>query len=523
MKLRKNTLKHITKFFLNNFEYFFIILLTMGYFFLFSDYYYYKGDQTTQLPTILHFFDNGLYQKDSEMQILNPVSVKMIPHLILFSISKITTIPTYIIYVAAYLITSFFIFFLIYKISFKLFSSKAIGLLACILLLFINDGSSAVSNFTIITSSLVPYFLSVPFHLLCFYLILQNKYKSSIFISAMLFYIHGQNSIYSFIAILSVILLFKKDIKLLIKSTFIYLLLISPILFSLFSNFNPFTDYVAKYPLLHLTAFRVPHHILPLWQEIGKFVSLAFGTILLMYINKKNKRLKYWIYSLIFISILGIIFSKFVPIDIILLMYLLRVDVFLRIFFAILLSASIFQLIMHRFEKKDKLKTIKNEYRITIILIILFSITLLSVTPIYHPNILPHKDYLADIYDYIKNNTPKDTLIISSPFIEGVRLYSKRSNVVDFKTNPIGRGKKLQDEWVDRLAALCNVTNLTQPNFYIFQGISYCKYDSLSKEDYLSLCKKYNADYFITYVNNKYWTDILIYNNNLFALYKCIT
>ncbi len=504
-------------------KYGFIILiaLTVIFIFSFSEYYFYSSDQTTQITAVLHFFDNELYKKDFEMQMINPPLVKMIPHLLLFAISKVALIPVEIIYFLAFVITTFFVLYLTYLISCKLIAKMHIGLLACLLLL-LGRGECLLSNFMVITRSVLPFFLAVPFNLLALYLVLKKRYLCSVFICGILFYLHGQISFFTFLAALSVIVFYKKDFKLLKKAILLYTLILLPALLSLLLAFAPFTQPIPEYSIKELSLFRVPLQVFPSNNIIFLYGGLMFFIAALLKFNKLRKEFCYWNYTLLAITAFGIIFTRFIPIEFVMLLYPFRVDVFLVISFAILASITLFNLIevirlainKKSIERRDLTKLL------IFFLAMFFALNLIYVSDFRPPRIEPPEDVFTDIANYARLHTPKYSLFLTPPHLQGFRLYSQRSNVVEAKANAIGRGSKIQDEWFNRLLTLCNVTEFDQPWWNLRRE---CRYESLTREEYLSLCKTYDADYFVTRNNSrtKQWSDLLVYNNSEFALFKC--
>jgi hypothetical protein len=240
-----------------------------------------------------------------------------------------------------------------------------------------------------------------------------------------------------------------------------------------------------------------------------------------MYINKNKikKEFVYWNCSLIAIYLSGIIFTRFIPLNFVMLIYLLRVDVFIRIFFLILISITFTGMLLPKIDKK---KLQKKHLRYLIFAFFLISLLLLFLIKSPQLEMRPHYNYHEDIAVYAKNNTQKYSLFITPPNLERFRLYSQRSIVADFKTNPIGRGSEIQDEWIRRLLDLCNTKELSG---WGDEFLSECKegYKSLTIKKFSSLCKEYNADYFVAYYdkNMSLRKDILIYGNPQFLLFSC--
>jgi hypothetical protein len=498
---------------------YFLVIAAFAAFYVFflSGYLFYCEDQVSQIPTILRFFDKQLYQKDYAMQFINPFAVKMIPHLLLFLASKITMIPVHLIYFTAYCAIVYATLYLTFKISYILSASYHTSLLACLLVMFYSNSYLLISSiFKTLPSLVVPYFIAVPAHLVCFYLVLRGRYLISVFLCGLLFYIHGQISLFTILPILIVNTFFKRRPALSLKYAFFYIALISPALLGL-SKFISGNKIPGKYSISELIAFRMPY-LFPDGRKLMIFIGVILCIVLmqLFYRGKKEIKgeLRYWNYSLIFVYLAGALFACYIPVNFIMLLYCPRVDVFLRIFFFILASMAI----------RDILGKPLNFLRFSVVFLAAFLGILFFLTTyrFSFPKITMPGNEFVDISRYVKSHTPKQSLFITPPFIEGFRLYSERSAVVDFKTHPIGRGAGLQDEWMDRLLNVCNVKMFRPPRGWA--EILKCKrgYDSLTREDFLYLCDKYKADYFIAYSNaiNARWHDILVYKNSKFALFS---
>ena len=509
-------------------NYFIILLLiTILYTLFLSKYSFYAVDHETQLPSILHFFDNQLFQKDFEMQFINPVSVKMLPHLFLFVIAKISHLSVSPIYFIAYIVIIYSTLLLTYKISYILTKQRSSSLIVCIMLLLYERNSFLdSSSFNIMHFQVVPYFVAVPLHLLCFYLVLQKLYLPSVFICSLLFYIHGQISMFTIIPILTTIGFSSKKLTSVVKYLLLFSILVSPMLISLTCKFNPIAETLPKHSILELTMFRVPHHIFSRPWKLEVFMLIIFSIFIMLKFNKNRfkKEVSYWIYALIAIYISGIIFVRFIPVDFIMLLYCLRVDVFLRIFFFILLSFSLSDVVNSILQKN-----IFRKYSRLYLLFMVIQILLLIMIFIFSPpkfRLLKRIGYpytpLTNLTDYIKNNTPKNSLFITYPFESSFRLYAQRSTVVNFKTNPIGWGSSLQDKWMERLHDLCNVKQFQARGLSV-EKECFAGYKALSLEDFITLCDKYGADYFLTFLGqeNINCKNLLVYRNSSGCLCRC--
>ncbi len=363
--------------------------------------------------------------------------------------------------------------------------------------------------------------MAVPLHLLCFYLVLKERYLTSVFICGLLFYIHGQISLFTILPILTVIYFSRKRLAPLMKYLLFYILLTLPVGVALFLNFNPLGQSLPKYSIKELSMSRVPFHIFPDPKLITIFTSMMFSLILMLHMNKSKfkRELTQWNFSLMAIYFVGIIFTRFLPVDFIMLMYCLRVDVFLRIFFLIAYSIAFFAILKSIISEKS----LREYYCFFLLIQVFFLVIIFFLSPLklQRAKIRPPADDFTDICNYIKSSLPKNSLFITPPHIFGFRLYAQRSAVVDLKAHPIGRGNELQDEWMERLLSVCNVKAFEKRGFATCKECAY-GFNSLTRNDFSSLCKKYKADYFVACRNGEsaLWEGS-IYRNSGFALFAC--
>lgn len=507
-----------------------IYFIATIYICLFSGYNFYGQDEhINHIPGVLQFFDGKIYTKDFRMQMITtPILTKNLVHLMLFISSKLSLIPIHFVYFSAYIFIICLVFTLVHKISLELGGEWPASLFSCILLILFSDNRYFRSSaFWIINGAVTARLVSVALHLMCFYLILKRRYIFSLIIACSIFYFHIHNSVYTVLPILATIFFLKKGLKYLIKYLAICFLIMSPPLIYLRAEFNPFTQPSAHYSLKEMALFREPHHIFPRIELIIIILFLISSLVIMCYMKPKGKAIRkevlYWISPLIAIYFAGIVFTRYLSVELVILMVCFRVDVFLRIFYFILFSIRFTDLLRQSFNKN-----LLSEYRWTRLAFMafqgLFLTTIFIADPlkISIPQIGSPQNAFTDIADYARTHTPKDTLFIIPPHIPGFRLYAQRSIVADFKTFPIYRGSKIQDEWMQRMQDVCNVSTFKNTGFDVN---SECEvgFRSLTPRQMQSLCKKYDADYFVAYSGaySPAWDDLVIYKNAQFVLMRC--
>jgi hypothetical protein len=506
----------------------FICLIVALFVFLFSGYSFYTADEyMNQLPGILHLFDGELFNKDYEMQIIYPLAFKNLPHLTAFLFSKITRMPLDLTYFVFYVLIVCGYFFVICMLSWQLGRQFYAGLAACLLIiLFSQNKVLQSSGFSLVDAGLTSRFIGTLLHLSCCYLMLLNRTKLAVIISALTFYVHGHSSLWTILPILVVSGCAQGKRRDLPKHIILFLAIILLPLIQLLITFKPFNNYPSHYSLKEFILFRIPHHIFPANGLLNTMIFLIISIVLFFCLRPRifQVEISYWILTLTGIYFCGIIFTRFLPMDFVMAMYAFRVDVYLRIFYFVLLSVRIFDMFSWALKRK-LLRTYRWPWLffITIQMLFLIRVYILSPARISFPCIHPPQNEFTDVANYVKLHIPKRSLLITPPNIEGFRLYSERSIVVDFKTFVLGWGTEIQDEWMRRIFEVCNVKQFKNRGWEIRteceEGFRKLNYDQMEY-----LCHEYDADYFVTYADVPIMSDgrfQLLYKNSKFGLMRC--
>jgi glycerophosphoryl diester phosphodiesterase len=502
-----------------------LLILTIAFACLFQGYRFYTGDHTSQLPTVLHFYDNELYSKDYQMQLLNPWPVKVLPYLLVFVISKILYVPLPIVYFVSYLGLVYCFLLIVYKIAIELSPQPISGFMACSLILVFSQNSiMRSSSFNLIDPLVTARLVSTVLHVLCLFLVLRQKYYKSVIVAGFMYYFHGQNSIYSILPIISLAVLMNNRRKDFFKYLSLYLLVICLPLASLIIYFDGGSHSIKKYSLQEVTLMRAPHHIFPDTQLLLTmlFIIISLTLIFIIRQDKQWRIVSFWVFPLVCLYFLGVMNARIFYSDILTRMFCLRVDVFIRIIYFVLIAIIIDKTSRELFRKEFSTKILLNCLLLIAQIIFLTKIYLVSPLMLTLLKIAPPSNAFIEVADFVRRNTPKDTLVIAPPHLSGFRLYSQRSVVFDYKTNALGRGSKLQDEWMQRLLDICNVGKIEK---FGWDFTKECEdgFRNLSPANVIALCRKYGADYFVTYSNPQMsaYESLVIYKNSQFILLKC--
>ena len=123
----------------------------------------------------------------------------------------------------------------------------------------------------------------------------------------------------------------------------------------------------------------------------------------------------------------------------------------------------------------------------------------LEIAP--EPPLLRENPLYKETLDWVRARTAKDALLLSPPYLDGVRFFGERAIVVDFHANPYGLAEVR--EWKERLETVTQTHSLetwdphggnTEPQREALRK----GYLGLSAEKVEEIAARYGADYFLT-------------------------
>jgi len=109
-----------------------------------------------------------------------------------------------------------------------------------------------------------------------------------------------------------------------------------------------------------------------------------------------------------------------------------------------------------------------------------------------------------EMMEWIKKNTQPTALFLIPPDMEGIRIHTHRSVIVNIKCAPIGVGTEMY-EWKNRLEKITNsnhIEDMKEKGFQLWEKLTEF-YLNNSPEQIKSIMSFYSADYFLTYTNHK--------------------
>lgn len=486
-----------------------------------------KGDHVSQFPSVLHFFEPQLYQRDFINQAIFPPYLKVALHTILFWCANSLKLPVKYIYLFVYFIVIYAFFLANYLIICLISSKENIKELFLVFLIFISFYYPSISHFNILTDRLVPYLFVVPICLFSIYFYLTDKkFIASILISIS-FLIHQQIGLIIFYGIsfsfLSYNIVYsKKNIKLLYDS----LLWFCPFLIIFVSYFifinvygshhgYPWFDVVWGDELYKMVKFRVPHHLLLSYSTLKYIIGFLFS-VFIIYFSIYNVRGNSVLIKLCFISTgliilvpAGFVFTEIIHLPVGFAMYFFRGDVFIRLIAFYCLVA----LLDNRLNYKAPALYIKRFYQFALIIAVI-----LVLIPGKLKISIPGNE-IVEISHCITANTPSDAFILVPPDIKGVRFYSKRSVFVSIKSHSLFFNRDRAKEWFKRVILLCGV-NAQKCEGKECKKMCAENYDNMTREKFAQLSATYHIDYILVRKEKTLLDWPLICASKHFGLYE---
>lgn len=124
-------------------------------------------------------------------------------------------------------------------------------------------------------------------------------------------------------------------------------------------------------------------------------------------------------------------------------------------------------------------------------------------------------DGFDDMANWIKLNTPKDSIFLTPPWKYSFALKAQRAQVVTYKCVPIDKSLLA---WKQRMEDLNGGKFIQEGKGWMYKELK-SNYPKLTEYEILDMKKKYNVDYILT-TNNGYKNFNIVYQNKIYTLYK---
>jgi len=140
----------------------------------------------------------------------------------------------------------------------------------------------------------------------------------------------------------------------------------------------------------------------------------------------------------------------------------------------------------------------KSKYLQIFLIIISICVLMYSVNVLSHINYNSPPDKYQEMYTWIQNNTPEDSVFIIPPQgIETFRLGANRAIVVDWKAFPFRDEAVLG--WYERINDLSDYTNMSDERVIALKQKYSADYIVVSQDKFLDFDEEYDDKYFRIY------------------------
>lgn len=496
----------------------------------YTGYKFSNNDSVVYVPLINYYKDNSLYPKDILVENLRLIYS---PAEFLFKVFfKYIDIEWFLF--ISLIISRILLVFSIFMFSYLVFKNKIVSFLSVIFLIGVKGTLLNLGNMKLLDNTISPWYFALPISIFSLYYFLKDKYIISFILIASISYLNILVSLY-LIFMYSVYFLYKllikknkeNDVKIskLVLPYLLFIALSFPMLYKSLAiqnsaiNLELWTDFLK---------LRLSHHIFPSLWPIYQYI--LFGILLLLFgfslnykpITKYNNKLIAFLFGILILGLIGIIFTEFYPMQIIMTATLFRSFVFLKVIMIVYISNCLVKFYNADFKKILSIKSL-----VFFSAILFFSA--LIILPgflgrdkgfIYEIDVPGISSVTSDFEDaayWASKNTPKDSLFVTPPLYTGFNAFSMRSNLIDWKTagnflyNP-----SLSRTAIERISDICKSYN------FKIDAIDYIRdcennYNSMTESDFLYLKNKYGINYIVV---EKQLSFQLLYTNSKFKVYK---
>ncbi|HLC56878.1 MAG TPA: DUF6798 domain-containing protein [Candidatus Nanoarchaeia archaeon] len=504
-----------------------LILLAIASIF-YTGYNFNSNDSVVYVPLINYYKDNSLYDKDILVDNLRIIYAPI--ELTFGEFFKDINVEWF--FFLGFLFSRLLLVFSIFLLAYYLFKDKLVGILSVILLIGVKGTLLTLGNIKLIDSTISPWFFSLPIALFSIFFFLKKNYIIAFLLLVIINYLNLLVSLYviamySFYLLVSYIqkskILEKRKMKEVILSYIFFFVLSLPIIIGSLGIQKLSVD---KGLWLDFLKLRLSHHIFPSLWPIYQFV--LFGVLLYLFgvslrykpEERLNRKIILFLVAIGIMGIFGLIFSEVFPVPILMTAILFRSFIFFKIFVLIYIANYLINFYRKDFRKIISLQSFIFYFTIIFLLIIILVPAFVGVEKGFIYNIEypgdKQSDEFQDISYWAEKNTDKDSLFITPPLYTGFNAFSKRSNLIDWKTagnflyNP-----SLVKTAIERIKDVCKTKDF-KVDAVIF--IEKCDegYNKLNEDDFLVLKRKYGVDYIVV---EKEMNFRLLYENKKFKLY----
>ncbi|OGY17006.1 MAG: hypothetical protein A2784_04175 [Candidatus Chisholmbacteria bacterium RIFCSPHIGHO2_01_FULL_48_12] len=447
----------------------FISILIHGYAFS-------TGDQAIHIPQVLSRIDLQLFAQDYSVNIPEGQFTLFYP--LMVGLIKLSRVDLQWLYFGLYLLIRFLLTLAIFDLAKTILKSEAKSFLATALLsLPLPIGGTAIATFD---TAFMPRLLISPALIYGLTQIIKANYFKSAFISGLIFLIHPFSAISLSLIIFGSLIFYRHHPVKIFVILLIAFITASPLILTRLPMFLFGSPGWLMPPQWHqILTDRMPYLFLSDWSIVH---WLSLGLFLLPVIL----RLKYPLVQAVFfttitLTLIYFIFSETIPVTFLIQLQPLRIWTFLVFLAPILLVDLDFRLAL-----------------VTLILLIFIKL------PSSFKLELPHQNQREwdQLQLWIRDNTSKDSLILTPPHRNGFRIHSKRAIVAEIKDGSSGLySYPFALEWQRRISQLHPLPTKSTPE--------------ISR-----IARQYGADYLVTFADFPHSSFTPVFQTKNFIIYQ---
>ncbi len=479
----------------------YLFLFVFVFIFLNQSYHFGDNNHIEQLPHLFSRQDTSYLSNDFFVQYTRELNPRT--YYTAFLAYFIRLFPLDLSFYLLTFLANFFILLVSYHLSYRLTKNPLFALSSAVLLTLDHKTNLGQAG-QVIDSYLVPQLLATPLVLSAYLFSLSRRLNLSVFLLFAALPLHPSLSVLTSVLMIPNICFDRSQLgRLRLFAVFSGLAIATSIIFP--HNFNAVLP--AKQFVQIIAAFRHPHHYLPSHfplRDYRNFSILMLGLFSsLFYLRYSRPRLvsSFFMSILISLAVLlaGYLFVEVFPVRFIVKIQPFRIVFFLRWLGVVCFSSAFFVFIRNSVSRR--LADLFAAFTVAAVTLV----CLVNSPPLPDLAIRPPSPPKLSLYRYL-SQSPKDSLFLAPPDFGDMRLFPKRSIVVDWKSFPFNDDYMVG--WYQRI------------NDCYGQGDLDNNYRQITDRQLSSLAEKYHFDYAILYSQTNTNCQVT-FNNQTYKIVYC--
>ena len=434
------------------------------------------GDQAIYIPQVLSRVDPSLFLKDYAVSIPEAQFSFFFP--LIASLIKLGQFDLQWFYFILYLLIRFFSTLMIFNLAKTILKSNSKAFLAtAILSLPLPVGGTATTTFDI---AFLPRFLIAPLLIYGLTQIIRNHYFQVAVITGLIFLIHPFSAVSLGLILLGSLIYQRQSMIKILHLLLTSLVVASPLLLLRLRLFLSHTQgWLMPLKWQQILINRLPYLFLSHWS-IFEWLGLLL-ILLPILLQLKTPPVKAIFFTTIIFTLFYFVFSELLPLTPLIQLQPLRLWLFLVLLAPILL--------------------VDLDFKLGLVALALLIITRF---PSSLPIELPYQNHREwdQLQFWVRDNTPKDSLILTPPHRSGFRVHSQRAIVAEIKDGSSGLySYPFALEWQQRISQLHPLPTKSTPEIS-------------------QIAQQHGADYLITFRDFPHPSFTSVFQTETFIIYK---